>query len=627
MLKFSLGVFILLIYACKGEVYKDKVPTEYFFRNSEVSSFRISPDGKYISFLRTNQNGDKNLFIKNVADKKELQLTSFEGKSIRDYRWIGCRYFSLIVEDAACKDFGLYTLQSNGDDLDEVVFSNSVTKIDFIQKGNRSDNSSILFSMNDRDPERTDVYELSLETGEKRNIMSNPGNFIEWFADGDNVIRLARGSESTNENWYYRSGNKEGFKKIVSNYFTTNIKPIAFVKSQKHTIYALSNLGRDKYALVEFDCNNGKEIRTIYETKDADILDFLYSPKIDKVVYVSTGLGKGKIHFLSPNIEAYYARLNKRLGTDIIEIVDHDELEHNIILRAYSDIEPGSFYLYSSKKDSLRKLSDINSKIDSSQMSVMKPVSYKNREGVNIHAYLTLPKNTNRKSCPLIVMPHGGPYQRTHWGYDAEVQFFANRGYAVFQPNFRGSTGYGKAFFNAGLRKWNENIQNDVEDGVNWLIENNMIDSARIVAYGRGFGGLTAINLAIEQPHIYKCVISYSGILNLFTYIKSTPLYYKPHRYVIEELLGNPEKDIDYIKSVSPIFNLKKLNRPVFFFQGGKDARANMVETNQFLRELKKYNKEVEYVLREDEGYKIGKFENKVHFYNAVDNFLKSHLK
>ena len=625
LLRYIVAGMAFLFFSCNGDVC-EKIPAEIFFKNSESSLFQISPDGKYVSSLKENQNGEKNLFVQNILDGKHAQLTSFEGKSIRDYCWVGDNFLCLVVEDAGCKDFGMYTVQRDGNKLEEVVLSYSVTKIDFIQKSNSPDNTSVLFAMNDRDPERTDVYRLNVSTGKKEVIVNNPGHVLEWFADDNNVVRLARGSEHKNENWYYRETDKEDFKKIISNHFITNIKPISFVKGKKHHLYALSNIDRDKYALVEIDCSTGKEIRKIYENPDTDILDVVFSPKDNRVIYFSTGLEKEKRQFLFPGTETYYKNLNKKLKAEVIDIIDHDESEKNIILKAYSDKMPGSYYVYKSQENKLIKLGDVNDQIVPAMMNSMVPISYKNKEGIQIHGYLTLPKG-GQQLPPLIVMPHSGPYKRTNWEYNPEVQFFASRGYAVFQPNFRGSTGYGKEFFSKGLKQWNSNIHADIRDGVDWLIANKKVDSSRVVAFGKGFGGFAALNLAIHQPKVYKCVVSYSGIMNLFTYIKSTPDYYKPHKPVIEELIGSPERDIDYIKSASPIFNSKKLNIPLLFFQGGKDSRGNLNEVTQFIKELKKHNHNVEYIVRDEEGQRISKFENKIHFYNAVDAFFTRYLK
>ncbi len=626
LLRYVFAGLAFLFFSCRGDSYKEKIPAETFFKNSESSFFKISPDGKYVSSLKENQNGEKNLFIHNISNGNHSQLTSFEGKSIRDYCWVGNDFLCLIVEDAGCKDFGMYTVQRDGNKLEEVVLSYSVTKIDFIQKSNPPNNTSVLFAMNDRDPERTDVYKLNVPSGKKEVIVNNPGHVLEWFADEDNIVRLARGSEDTNENWYYRETNEEDFKKIISNHFTTNIKPILFVKGKRHHLYALSNIKRDKYALVEIDCSTGKEQRIIYENPNTDILNVVYSARTNRIIYFSTGLAKEKRHFLFPGIETYYKNLNKKLGTEVIEIIDHDESEKNIILKAYSDKVPGSYYLYKSKQNELTKLGDVNAQIIQERMNSMVPISYKNKEGIQIHGYLTLPKG-GKQLPPLIVMPHSGPYKRTNWEYDPEVQFFASRGYAVFQPHFRGSTGYGKEFFRAGLKQWNGNIHADISDGVDWLIANKKVDSSRIVAFGKGFGGFAALNLAIQQPKLYKSVVSYAGIMNLFTYIKSTPDYYKPHKPVIEELIGSPEKDVDYIKSASPIFNSGKLNIPLLFFQGGKDSRGNLSEVTQFVKELKKHNNNVEYIVRDEEGQRISKFENKIHFYNTVEAFFARYLK
>jgi dipeptidyl aminopeptidase/acylaminoacyl peptidase len=226
-----------------------------------------------------------------------------------------------------------------------------------------------------------------------------------------------------------------------------------------------------------------------------------------------------------------------------------------------------------------------------------------------------------------VVLPHYGPSARNTWGYNAEVQFLANRGYAVFQMNYRGSVGYGKSFQNAGFKQWGKNIQNDVTDGVKWLINEKIVDSKRIAIYGYSFGGYIALNQAIYHPELYQCAASYSGFMNLFTYIKGLPAYYKPYQQMLNEIIGNPEYDADYLKYASPIFQTNKLTIPILIAQGAKDSRVNVNETNQFVRDIKKRNIDVKYLLNEDENHNFREQENRLALYKNLETFFEKHLR
>jgi dipeptidyl aminopeptidase/acylaminoacyl peptidase len=238
-----------------------------------------------------------------------------------------------------------------------------------------------------------------------------------------------------------------------------------------------------------------------------------------------------------------------------------------------------------------------------------------------------LPLGKKKKNFPCIVLPHQGPNQRNVWGYSPEVQFLANRGYAVFQMNFRGSTGYGKAFENAGFKQWGTKMQDDIFDGVQWLISEGIADPEKIGVFGYGFGGYSALNQIIKHPDTYKCAASYSGYINLFNYIKGFPAYFKPYKLMLNEIVGNPETDIDYLKSASPVFQIEKIKTPLFIAQGGKDSKVNVNETSQFVKELRKKNVPVNYILNENETQLFKNIDNKLVFYKQLGEFLDKYLK
>jgi dipeptidyl aminopeptidase/acylaminoacyl peptidase len=259
-------------------------------------------------------------------------------------------------------------------------------------------------------------------------------------------------------------------------------------------------------------------------------------------------------------------------------------------------------------------------------MAEMKPISFRTRDSLLVNGYLTLPKGRTKKNLPVVVMPHGGPDSRNSWGYNSEVQFLANRGYAVFQVNFRGSKGYGKKFWTAGFKEWGGKMQDDITDGVRWLISEKIADSSRIAIYGYSFGGFSALHGLISRPDLYRCGASYSGFTNLFTYLKDIPPYYRPYQQMYYEIVGNPEIDADYFRAVSPVFHTDKIKAPVLIAQGARDPRVNMNETNQFVKELKKRKVPVTYILKDDEGHSFRKIENRLEFYRELEIFLDKNL-
>jgi dipeptidyl aminopeptidase/acylaminoacyl peptidase len=261
------------------------------------------------------------------------------------------------------------------------------------------------------------------------------------------------------------------------------------------------------------------------------------------------------------------------------------------------------------------------------ELCAMKPISYTASDGQTLQGYLTLPQGKSPKNLPLVVLPHNGPNARNSWTYNAEVQFLANRGYAVFQVNYRGSTGYGKKFWTAGFKQWGKRSQYDITDGVNWLIKEGIADPKRVGIYGFSFGGYSALWGLCFEPKLYACGASYSGISNLFSYLKDIPPYYRPYRLMYEEMVGNPEADADYFRQVSPIFHTENMVAPLLVAQGARDSRVSSTETDQLVKQLRKRAISVTYLVKQKEGHVFRNEENRLDFYRHLEVFLAKHLQ
>lgn len=614
--------YILLMVSCKPVVEVEQISIETFFKNPQKSRFNISPDGKFLSFLQPYK-GKLNVFIQSIDSDSIIRITNVEDQSIRKYFWAGNNHIVYILDNDQENNFRLFTVTKDGKKTVKIDVK-PTTKVEFIDHFHDTDRY-ILVAMNERNPENFDVYKLDLKTGQKQMIEKNPGNIIQWIPDENSQIRLAIGSDSVTQILYYREEGSKDFKVAKSCDFRNTLKPLGFTGEKDH-IYALSNIKRDKLALVDFDCKAGKETKVLYENPGGDITDVMYFKSLNKMGYVNTEIHKREVHFLDKSVADVYFKIKQRLTSEKFKVLNRDNKEERFILRSFSDKSPGSYYIYYVKEDSLKKLADVNANIKESDMCEMKPVSYKTNDGLTIQGYLTLPRNKKPRNLPCVIIPHPGPYTKNSWGYSAEVQFLANRGYAVFQMNYRGSTGYGKDFRIAGYKEWGKKIQEDITEGVKWLIKEEIADKNRIAIYGFSFGGFAALNQVIYQPDLYTCAISNSGLTNLFTYIKGFPAYFKPHEERLHEVIGNPEKDVEYLKYSSPIFHTDKLKKPLLIVQGGKDPKVNVSETNQFVKELRKRKTEVKYILNADEGHYFNDENNKLAFYKELEAFLATNL-
>lgn len=612
-----LGIF--LSYGCGEDRRSRPIPIEEFFSKPEKSNFQIGPDGEHISFLQSHK-GKQNIFLMDTGEESATSITELEDKDIQNYFW------------ANDNELVFHKERVTGDSLELFIVDRRTKKVRSLippsdmrlrwLSGKKLTQDYLYMALNSRDKSVFDVYRLDIRNSKLEMIAQNPGNVSKWFLDHHGNVRLAIASDGINETMLYRSSGEGEFEKVITNNFQTTIKPLTFVKGKENHIYALTNMNRDKQVLVEMDMSTGKEVNVVYSHPDVDLSDVVFSKKEEEISYVSYDLDKPQRKIFSKNVQAILEDVEQKLDSYSVRIIDKDTSDNKYIIRSYADNDPGSYYFYDNANKALRKLADVNTTLSKETLCSMTPITYKSRDGLEIHGYLTFPQGKNKQKLPLIVIPHNGPAGRNVWGYNSEVQFLANRGYAVFQMNYRGSTGYGKRFWTEGFNEWGGKIQNDIEDGVRHLIKEKIADPRRIGIYGFSFGGYSALYGACFHGDLYASAVSYSGITNLFTYLKEIPPYYKQFLQMYYETIGDPVTNAAYFKRASPIFHSNKVNIPLFIAQGGKDERSNVNETNQFVLELKARNAPITYMLKEDEGHFFSKEQNRIAFYRKLETFF-----
>jgi dipeptidyl aminopeptidase/acylaminoacyl peptidase len=406
------------------------------------------------------------------------------------------------------------------------------------------------------------------------------------------------------------------------------MSPQFFTFDNKNVI-GTSNLGRDKSVVVEFDIANGKEVKVMYENKDYDVEGVSFSRKRKVITSASYTSWKRERHFFDKETKSLYARLEKDLGNFEIAITAMNKEETVYIIRTYSDRSLGSYYIYDKNTDKLEKIVDVSPWINEAEMATVRPIQYESRDGLQINGYLTLPKGLDIKSAknlPVVINPHGGPWARDGWGFNPEIQFLANRGYAVLQMNFRGSTGYGRKFFEASFKKWGREMQDDITDGTNWLIEQGIADPNRIAIYGGSYGGYATLMGLVKEPDLYAAGVDYVGVSNMFTFMKTIPPYWEPMLQMMYEMVGNPTADSLMLREVSPVFHVDKIKSPLFIAQGRNDPRVNVDESDQMVAAMEARGVEVEYLVKDDEGHGFHNEENRFDFYRAMEAFLAKQL-
>lgn len=620
---FGLAITLLILggYAV-AEV--PKIPLKDFFKNPEKAAYKISPDGNILSFLAPYKKR-LNIFIQDADLKnKPVRISSVIDRDITNYFWKGT-------------DTIIYSRDFKGDENYQIFAvdiktkkTKSLTPFKNFRSGVLDDledisDSEILITTNKRLKEVFDVYRINVKTAEMKLVAKNPGNITGWMTDHDGKIRIASSTDGVNTTIFYRNTEQEDFKKLMTTDFKVNFSPIFFTFDNKN-IYASTNVGRDKSVIVEYDLSKNREIKIIAKNSDVDMSGLHYSKKRKVLLTATYYTWKIQRIFFDNTIKDLFTDLESKLPNTEINLVSEDKDENLFIVRTSSDKDRGSFFLYNAKTQVIKKLAELSPWLKPKNMAEMRPIEYLSRDGLTIHGYLTLPIGKGETNLAVVINPHGGPWVRDNWGFDPEVQFLANRGYAVLQMNYRGSTGYGRRFWEASFKQWGQKMQDDITDGVRWLIEQKIADPKRVAIYGGSYGGYAVLAGLAFSPDVYACGIDYVGVSNLFTFMKTIPPYWKPYLETMYEMVGNPEKDIDLLKKASPVFHVDKIKAPLFVAQGAKDPRVNINESNQIVEALKKRGITVKYLVKQNEGHGFGNEENRFDFYEGMEDFLNKCL-
>jgi len=612
------------ILACKPVVEKaPPIPMEDFFRNPEKIGYRISPNGQMIIY-RAPLNGRMNVFVQKLGDTAAIALTNETERSIYDAFWESDERILFTKDQGGDENTHILSVKPDGTGLvDHTPFDKVRASVVDILEDRPEE---LLIKHNQRNPQIFDVYLLNLASGEMRMVAENPGNIAGWITDHDGKIRAATTTDGVNTSLLYRETENDPFKTVITTNFKETLNPVLFTFDNKN-LYCVSNLGRDKTALVEFDPQTGKELKLIYENPDADIIGLDYSKLRKVLTSVTYETDKEHEFYLDETTKNLEEKIQAQLPNYQINITRKSKDETKLLVYVTSDRYSGGYYLYDATKDQLTKLSDFAPWLKEEHMAEMKPISYSSRDGLTIHGYLTLPVGLKPEKLPVVINPHGGPWARDSWGFNPEVQYLANNGYAVLQMNFRGSTGYGKKFFEASFKQWGRTMQNDITDGVQWLIDQGIADPKRIAIYGASYGGYATLAGLTLTPELYAAGVDYVGVSNMFTFMNTIPPYWKPQLDMMYEMVGNPKTDSLMLAEVSPVFQVDRIKAPLFVAQGANDPRVNKAESDQMVEALKKRGIQVEYMVKDNEGHGFYNQENQFDFYRAMLAFLDKNLK
>ncbi len=643
MKKLTFILLVVLIAACKNsnetketnstaEIAKSSIPippiisVEDFFKNSEKRTFRISPDGSHIAYLAP-YNKRMNIHVKAVDSDSIVRVTSLEDRDIAGYFWANNNQLMYIRDKGGNENFHLFSVNKTGEnELDLTPFDGVRAQIIDDLENNEEE---MIIGLNKRIPQVFDPYRINILTGDMKLIYENPGNITGWGTDHNGKLRIAYVTNGVDTSILYREKETDDFKEVITTDFKQTLSPQFFDFDNGNIVYAISNLGRDKTAVVKYNLKENKEIEEIFIDNDVDIDGISFSEKRKVPTHINYTKEKLNRKFLDNETKSLFEMFENKLGSDNeYYITSSNKNEDVFLIYAGNDRSRGSYYYYDKNADKLDKMADLSPWLNPEHLAKMKPISYTSRDGLKINGYLTLPVGREAKNLPVVIHPHGGPWARDNWGYNSGVQLLANRGYAVLQMNFRGSTGYGKEFWEMSFKKWGQEMQNDVTDGVHWLIEEGIADPDRIAIYGGSYGGYATLAGITNTPDLYAAAVDYVGVSNLFTFMETIPPYWEPYKEMLYEMVGNPNtKDSIMMKANSPVFHVDKIKAALFVAQGANDPRVVQAESDQMVEAIEKNGVNIQYMLKEDEGHGFRNEENRFDFYNAMTEFLEENLK
>lgn len=612
---------------------------ELFFDNPEISGGQLSPDGAFISFVKP-LNGVMNIWVKKLDEPFEAArpLTADTKRPIRSYFWSRDGKFILYVQDkGGDENFNIYAVNpaENPQPGAEVPLNRDLTNLTGVRVQihavPKTDPDAIYIGLNDRDPAWHDLYKMKLSTGERTLIRQNSGEdrITGWIFDWDDNLRMASRSNMDGSNDLLRV-DENGFTPVYSTNVFEMAYPAGFHKDNQK-VYLVTNKGDDVdlTRLILFDLKSLKEEFIEDDPlKRVDLGNVAFSDIRREILFTTYEDDRTRYNWKDKEFEADYKLIEERLPGVEPYFARTTADERFWIIGSYSDVDPGTTYLFDrvTKKLTFQYRPRPNIPVD--QMANMQAIRYKSSDGLEIPAFLTLPKGVEAKNLPLIVMPHGGPWARSGWGFNSYAQFLANRGYAVLDPNFRASTGYGKSFVNAGNNQWGRKMQDDITWGVKYLIEQGIVDADKVAIMGGSYGGYATLAGLAFTPDVYACGVSIVGPSNLITLLNSIPPYWESIRKVFHVRMGDPStpEGLEDLKKMSPLFSADKITSPLLVVQGANDPRVKQHESDQIVVALRDRGFAVEYIVAPDEGHGFANPVNNMAMLAATEKFLAKHL-
>lgn len=599
------------------------VPREVLFGNPSRVAPKISPDGAHTSYLSP-VDDVLNVWVGTTGADDHRPVTRDRDRGVRAYLWGWDNRTILYVQDeGGDENWRLYATDI------EALTTRLLTPFDGVQARlaayRRRFPDEVIIALNKDDPAHHDAYHLDLRTSELTVRARNPGNVVQWIVDADLQIRGA--TAATPDGGFellVRDDEGGDWRSAVTWVGDDSLssRAVGFTPDGRG-MYVVDSRDRQAAALVRLSLTDGS-VDLLAEDPRYDVARTIIHPDTRAVQAVAFQRARPEWQVLdedaAPDFEAAMA-----LEPGDFNLIDRTAADDVWLLALVQDAGPVSYYSFDRASGSGTFLFYHRPELADAGLVAMEPVELTARDGLTLHGYLTRPAG-EAGPLPMVLNVHGGPWHRDVWGYDPEAQWFANRGYACLQVNYRGSTGYGKTFLNAGDREWGGRMHDDLVDAVHWAIDEGIADPDRVAIYGGSYGGYAALVGATFTPELFCCAVDIVGPSNLITFIQSVPAYWEAFLEILYRRVGHPERDADFLRDRSPLFKVDRIAIPLLIAQGANDPRVKQSESEQIVAALKEKGIDHEYLVFPDEGHGFAKPENRLEFYAAAEAFLARYL-
>jgi len=613
----------VLVASC-GSNQPEIIPRTVLLGNPEKMRARISPDGEMLAYVAP-VDDVLNVWVRTIGEDDDHAVTSDTHRGIVQYFWSQDNTEIFYIQDTdGDENWRIYAVDiGTGDTRDLTPYEGVQVRIVDYSKHHPG---TMLIAMNQQDPRLHDVYSLDLASGELSMIARNPGNIVGWISDFDLKVRgaVAMTPDGGSE-LLVRADEDASWEAVVSWGTEDNMTsgPLSFTKDGD-AMYIIDSRDANAGQLYLLDLETGAKEHVAGDDQ-YDIEDVMFNPdtwEIEGIAYLRERI---EWTYMDPEVEADFTAI-ATLDEGDCGVYGRDHADDTWIVAFSKDDGPIVYYIYDRETDTGEFLFKHRTDLDNYTLASMEPISFEARDGLTIHGYITYPPGLGRTNLPMVLNVHGGPWARDSWGYNPEAQWMANRGYVCLQVNFRGSTGYGKEFINAGNKEWGAAMHDDLIDAVNWAIDEGIADPERVAIYGASYGGYAALVGATFTPDVFCCAVPMMGPSNLITFIETIPPYWAPMIEMMYLRVGNPNTERDMLIERSPLFKVDQITIPMLVAQGANDPRVVQAESDQVVAAMEENGIEVEYIVFPDEGHGFARPENRLRFYEAAEEFLARHL-